>query len=148
MTLSHFILLGRTAMECSWSSLSPSGRSAGARSGGAVHPSTPARLACCLCAGGLALPARCPRPWPETQQFPQEWITNKKTNKSYLRSFLMQLSCPVSYSWQFILHEFSHPRFQWLMWWTFYPFPGKSPARSSTPPCHFPQGSHSLYAFI
>lgn len=40
------------------------------------------------------------------------------------------MSCPVSYSWQFILQEFSHLGFQWLIWWTFYPFPGKSPVQS------------------
>lgn len=133
-------------MGCSWSPL------AGALGLRAVSLCTPAswqpRL---LPLHRLAPPACCPRPWPATQQFPQEWIMNKKPNKSYLRSFLLpslQLSCPVSYSWQFILQEFSHLRFQWLMWWTFYPFPGKSPARSSTPPCHFPRGSHSCYIFI
>lgn len=72
-------------MECSRRPLSPSGRSTGAWSRRAAAPSTPAPLACCLRTGGLAPPARCPHPWPETQQFPQEWITNKKTKQELFK---------------------------------------------------------------
>lgn len=145
--LFYSVHLGRTTMECSWSPLSSLGRRAGARSSGMC---TPARLACCLRWGGLALPTCCPRSWPETQQFPQEWIMNKKTNNSYLRRFRLppQLSWPVSCSWQFILQEFSHLRFQWLMGWTFCPFPGKSLAWSSTPPAIFLEGLSSHFIFI
>lgn len=101
--------------------------------------------------GGLALPALPPpRSWPETQQFLQEWITNKKPNNSYLRRFRLplELSWAVSYSWQFILQEFSHLRLQWLMWWTFCPFPGKSLAWFSTPRAIFLQGLSSHFIFI
>lgn len=112
-----------------------------------VHPSMP-----CLLPPPRRAGTACTSPcsWPETQQFPQEWITNKKPNNSYLRRFHLspELSCAVSYSWQFILQEFSHLRLQWLMWWTFCPFPGKSLAWSSTPPAIFLEGLSSHFSFI
>lgn len=143
MTLSYFIHLDRKVMECSWFPLSPFGRSTGAWSSRAMHPSTPPHLLSLHGRAGTActLPPSLARDIAISSRMNHE----QKPNKSYVRSFLLppQLSCPVSYSWQFIPQEFSHLRFQWLMWWTFYPFPGKSLARSSTPPCHFPRGSHS-----
>lgn len=143
MCTSDPVLFIHLAMGCSWSPL------AGALGPGVVRLGTPATSSAASAEAGTA----CMLPLSLTSHAAISSGMNheQKTKQELFKKFSspsLQLSCPVSYSWQFILQEFSHLRFQWLMWWTFYPFPGKSPARFSTPPCHFPRGSHSCYIFI